>query len=80
MRIGGRHLLFALAFLAWAACAFGMLALAGAASSFCAGDGHYVPTCRTEREALLWLLAVGTLIGGAWLMKRLALRLGIDLD
>ena len=80
MRIGGRHLLLAMAGLVWAGCAFATLGLAGAASSFCAGDGHYVPGCRTEREAVLWLLAIGVLIGGAWLMKRLALRLGINLD
>jgi hypothetical protein len=79
MRICARRLLFGLAGLAWAACAFATLGLAGAASSFCAGDGHYAPGCRTEREAVVWLLAVAVLIGGAWLMKRLALRLGIEL-
>jgi hypothetical protein len=76
MRVGGRHLLFALAGLVWAACAFGTLGLAGGVSSFCMGDGHYVPPCRSEREAILWLLVLGVWIGGAWLTKRLALRLG----
>jgi hypothetical protein len=80
MRFGPRHLFFALAFLAWAACAFGALGLAGAASSLCQGDGHYVPGCRAERVAGVWFVTLGVWVGGAWLIKRLALRLGIKLD
>jgi hypothetical protein len=71
--------LFALAVMIWAGCSLATLGLAGAASSFCAGDGHFVPGCSTVREAMLWLLAISVMIGGAWLMKRLVHRLGIKL-
>ena len=80
MSFGARHLLFALAATIWAACSLAALGLAGAASSFCGGDGHYEPDCSKAREAMLWFAAIAVMIGGAWLMKRLAYRLAIKLD
>lgn len=80
MKLGGRHVLLVLAFLVWAASFYGSLGLAGAAYSFCSGDGHYLPKCSWAWENGIWFAPLAISIGGVWLMKRLALRLGIKVD
>jgi len=79
MKLSLRHLVFAMAFIVWGACVAGALGLVGAGQALCVGDGHYVPGCRAEAMAVLILLFFAILIGGAWLLKRLARRLEINL-
>ena len=76
MKLGWRHLVLALAFIFWGACVLGGL-------SMCAGpqgDDHYQGEVSAGLGALLVFLFFAILIGGAWLLKRLALRLGIKID
>lgn len=80
MKLGRSHGLLVLAFLAWAALFYGSLGLAGAAYSFCFDDGHYLPQCNWGSKTGIWFAPIAISIGGAWLMKRLALRLGIKID
>ncbi|HEX8239358.1 MAG TPA: hypothetical protein VF574_06435 [Allosphingosinicella sp.] len=82
MKVGRRHLLFALAFIAWGACVVVALRIAGSAWAVCWDPGydHGSTECRKDAELLIWALVLAVLIGGAWSLKRLAVRLGIDLD
>ncbi|HYG46761.1 MAG TPA: hypothetical protein VD846_02370 [Allosphingosinicella sp.] len=82
MTLGRRHLLFALAFLAWGAAVLGALGIVGAILAPCVdpGYGHGLTGCRKDIELATWAVTLAVLIGGAWLLKRLAIRLGIDLD
>ena len=82
MKLGRRHLIFALAFLAWGACVVAVLGIAGSAWGACRDsiEGHGSTGCRKDVELLLWAFTLTVLIGGAWLLKRFAARIGIDLD
>jgi hypothetical protein len=82
MRFGRRHLLFALAFMAWGACVVFALGVAGSTWAGCNDPtyGHGSTGCRKDSELLIWAFVFAVLIGGAWFVKRLAARLGIDLD
>jgi hypothetical protein len=82
VKLARRHLLFAAAFLFWSAFCFAVFCLAGLASTACVESryyGHGPAGCRRDVELLLWVFTFGVFIGGAWLLKRLAGRLGIDL-
>lgn len=82
MKLGRRHLLFAAAFALWGACCLAALCAAGLTSTACVESryyGHGSAGCRRDVELLFWVFALGVFVGGAWRMKRLAARLGIDL-
>lgn len=76
------RLILAAAFALRAAITAAMLHVAGLASTACGTDAQFAkpPACDWYLEFFAWVFVAVIIIGGARMMKRLAVRLGITFD